>query len=354
MEDLNQASTGEVEQNNIEQSVAMEDTIRDALRDISERNNAAEPAADTGTQDAAETSEQIAQRTRDEQGKFSKEPATEVDEAPADTNTGVPKELQTLGLRKDEAAAFAAAPEILKQAFLRRSNEMHQGVEQYKQAAQFAQSMERAITPYAATLRSLNLTADKAVSGLMEADQRLRNGDIQYFASLAKSYNFNPAQLAEMFGAQQPSNEPRIDPNVHAAQQRIDRLEAHIQNQELTAQQQAQNELNSQISAFAADPSHSHFESVKGHMAALLQAGQAKDLADAYEQAVYANPTTRAAMLQQQAAAQREEAAKKAQAAKAAASVNVRSRPSMPVSKPIGSMDDTIRDEYRRLTGAAS
>jgi hypothetical protein len=88
-------------------------------------------------------------------------------------------------------------------------------------------------------------------------------------------------------------------------------------------------------------------------MSALLQAGQAKDLADAYEQAVYANPTTRAAVLQQQAAAQREEAAKKAQAARAAASVNVPRRPAMPTAQPIGSMDDTIRETFRRLTGAA-
>lgn len=87
-------------------------------------------------------------------------------------------------------------------------------------------------------------------------------------------------------------------------------------------------------------------------MAALLQAGQATTLEDAYEQAVYANPTTRAAMLQQQLQAARDEAAKKAQAARETASINVPRRPSMPVSQPIGTMDETIRATLRRLQNA--
>jgi hypothetical protein len=88
-------------------------------------------------------------------------------------------------------------------------------------------------------------------------------------------------------------------------------------------------------------------------MSALLQAGTAKDLADAYEQAIYANPTTRALVLAEQQAKAKEEATQKAQAAKQAASVNTRNRPSMPVSQPIGTMDDTIRATLRRLNSQA-
>ena len=357
--ELEQGSTAELETEVIEQPQSMDDTIRETLRSLQDRGATPE---ETPAEPVA-TPEEQAQRIRDEAGKFAaKTPdaAPAVDAAATDkpvgaapnTESAVPKELQSLGLKKEEAEAFAAAPQILKDAFIRRSEEIHRGVEQYRAAAGFGQTMERAISPYTATLSSLNITADKAVGELMAADQRMRNGDIQYFASLAKAYNFNPAQLAEIFGGQQPQGEQYIDPNINAAQQRIQRLENHIQNQELTAQQQAQEQLNSQISAFAADPSHSHFESVRGHMSALLQAGQAKDLADAYEQAIYANPTTRAEVLQQQATAQREEAAQKAKAAKAAASVNVRARPSMPASQPIGTMDDTIRATLRRMQGA--
>jgi hypothetical protein len=347
--DLEQGATPELETTEvIEQPKSMDDTIRETLHSLQERGIDTDPS-----EPVEATPEEKAQRIRDEQGKFAAKPAeAAVVEPVAAEPAAVPKELQSLGFKKEEADAFAAAPQILKDAFIRRSEEMHRGIEGFRAAAGFGQSMERAMTPYAATLQSLNISADKAVGELMAADQRMRNGDIQYFASLAKAYNFNPAQLAEIFGGQQPQGEQYIDPNLNALQQQVQQLTGYIQNQQQTTQQQAQETLNSEISAFAADPSHSHFESVRGHMSALLQAGQAKDLADAYEQAIYANPSTRAAVLQQQAVAQREEAAKKAQAAKAAASVNVRARPSMPASQPIGTMDDTIRATLRRLQGA--
>ena len=358
MDDLDLTSTGEAEQIiENEAPVSMDDTIRESLRAINERN--ATEAPDTGitpvTKSAPEAPEEAAQRIRDAQGKFAKgeapDPALTAPEVP-DSNTGVPKELQTLGLRKDEAVAFAAAPEILKQAFMRRSQEMHQGVEQYRQAAQFAQSMEKVITPYAQTLQRLNISPDRAVGELMASDHKLRYGQpaekIAFFRQLAQSYGIDIAQAALPQEQQQ-----QIDPHLSALQQQVQQLTGYINNQQSTAQQQATDQLNSQIQAFAADAKHSHFESVKGHMAALLQAGQAQDLADAYEQAVYANPTTRALMLQQQEATKREEATQRAQAAKKAGSVNIRQRATMPASKPIGTMDDTIRDTYRQLMGTS-
>jgi hypothetical protein len=120
----------------------------------------------------------------------------------------------------------------------------------------------------------------------------------------------------------------------------------------MMGQQKESEALNNEIVKFSSDPSHSHFESVKSDMAGLLQAGLAKDLADAYEQAVWRNPTIRASILAEQQAEAKKGATQKAQAAKTAASVNVRTRPSMPVSQPIGTMDDTIRSTLRRLQNA--
>jgi len=88
-------------------------------------------------------------------------------------------------------------------------------------------------------------------------------------------------------------------------------------------------------------------------MAGLLQAGLATDLNDAYEKAIYANPTVRAKVLaqqQEQAEAQRKAiAAQKAQAAKQASSVNVTRKGTMAAAKPVGSMEDTIRETAREL-----
>lgn len=344
----NQAATGEVDQVIEEQPISMDDTIRNTLRELTAKGE--------GIQDDAtpEAPEEKAQRIRDEKGKFSadaKAPAAptvpaapEAAEVPAEPLVAPPNTW-----KKEAHEAWAKADPVLRAEAVRREADFHRGIEQYKQAAQFAQSIEKAITPYAATLNSLGVTPEKAVSELMAADHRLRYGSPQeknaYFAQLAKSYGIDLASVSA-------PEQQYIDPNVSALQQQVQQLKGWIENQSIMGQQQEQASLNSEIASFAADPTHSHFESVRGHMSALLQAGQATSLKDAYEQAVWANPTTRTALIQQQETAKRAEATKTAQTAKQAASINVRARSSMPVSQPIGSMDETIRATLRRLQSA--
>jgi len=181
----------------------------------------------------------------------------------------------------------------------------------------------------------------------MAADHRLRYGSPhdkhQYFAQLAQNYGIDLSQVS--LTVQQP-----MDPNYAALQDELRRVRGMVESQTLAEQKREQDALTSDIMKFKSDPAHSHFEAVKGHMAALLQAGQADGLADAYEQAVYANPVTRQAMLQQQAEKVRRENAAKAEAAKKAARMNVRSRPSVPTSLPIGTINQTVAEIYDRLT----
>lgn len=317
---------------------SMDDTIRETLRSLQDKGittDAEAPADDV----------EKAQRIRDEQGKFKSAESAEPD--PVADHEPVSAAPNTW--KKEVAAKWAVLPPEVRAEVERREADFHKGIEQYKGAAQFAAAMDKAIQPYAATLQSLNVTPEVAVKELLSADHRLRYSQPQeklaYFAELAKAYGIDLGQV-QQYEPQQ------IDPNVSALQNQVQQLQGWIQQQSMMGQQQEEAKLHSEISSFASDPKHSHFESVRGHMAALLQAGQAKDLADAYEQAVYANPVTRAAILAEQQDAARKELTQKAQAAKAAASVNTRSRPSMPISTPIGSMDDTIRATLRRLQGA--
>jgi hypothetical protein len=351
----NEGATAEVENDVVvDKPVSMEDTIRETLHGIAERGNAPEVPDSV----VPEEPEAKAERLRDQKGKFAAKPAVAADPeavapSPAEevpvAEPEVPVSQAPNTWKKEAAAVWNKLPPEARAEVERREADFHRGIEQYKSAAQFAQTMERAIAPHMQTLQTLGISPDRAVAELMQADHTLRYGQPHekqaYFAQLAKTYGID-------LGAVQQMQETPVDPHLSALQQQVQQLQSYIQTQQSTVQQQAAESLNSEIAAFAADPNHSHFETVKPHMIALLQAGQAKDLSDAYEQAVYANPTTRAAMLQQQLAAQREEAAKKAQAAREAASVNTKPRPSMPVSEPIGSMDDTIRAALRRIQGA--
>lgn len=352
-----QGATPDVDLKHEEAPKSMDDTIRDTLRSLQspDDNTAAAPNPGVAA-GAVEEPEAAAARIRDGAGKFAAKPVdgaamadpaapavADPAAAPADAISAPPNTW-----KKEVAAKWATLPPEVRAEVERREQDMHRGIEQYKTQAAFAQTMERAMAPYQQTLQQLGVSPDRAIGELMAADHKLRHGSPQeksaYFAQLAHNYGIDIGQATQAHA--------NFDPAAHALQVQNQRLQSQLQTYHQTAQQQAEASLNSEISAFAADPSHSHFDAVKGHMSALLQAGQAKDLADAYEQAIYANPTTRAAVLQQQAAAQREEAAKKAQAAKAAASVNVPRRPAMPVAQPIGSMEDTIRAVLRRQQGA--
>lgn len=332
---------------------SMEDTIRDTYRSLTTDESTAAAPENGPAAGSVEDPEEAAQRIRDAQGKFAaksvEESAVAPEAAPAAAEPVVQATPAPNTWKKEAAEKWATVDPVVRAEIERREQDFHKGVEQYKERAQFAQSVEKTMAPYMQTIQQLGVPPERAIGELMAADHTLRYGSAQeksaFFAQLAHNYGIDIGHAAQV--------QQNTDPNVFAAQNENQQLRAQLQNYHQTAQQQAEASLNSEIEAFKANPSHSHFESVKGHMSALLQAGQAKDLADAYEQAIYANPTTRTAVLQQQEAAKREEAAKKAQAAKAAASVNVQRRPAMPTAQPIGSMDDTIRETYRRLSGAA-
>ena len=99
-------------------------------------------------------------------------------------------------------------------------------------------------------------------------------------------------------------------------QQQIAQLQGTIQNQQQQAQNMQKQEVQTLIDNFqtAKDEDgnlkHPHFEAVQNQMAALVGSGQAKDIAEAYDMAVFANPSTRAKVLEEQAK-QKEEQAKK-------------------------------------------
>lgn len=325
-----------------QETKSMDDTIRETYEAIQSRGE--------------ETEEQREERLRDEKGRFVKEdkpepveePVAEVAETPEPEPAPVvvPPEVQRLGLRKEEAEAYAQAPEVLKQAFIRRSEEMHKGLEQFRSKAQFGAQMEQVLTPYMPHIQALGATPDVVVSRLLNAESQLRYGTPEQKQAMF-------LKLAQDYGVQLGGELPQVDPNVSVLQQQIQQLTGWIQQKEATERQRQQESLNSEIQRFASDPSHKHFEAVRDDMAALIQGGIVQTLQEAYDRAVYANPTTRALMLaeqQAQAEAKRKaELAQKAQEAKKAAVVNMPKKGTQAVKKPIGTMDDTIREAAERL-----
>ena len=346
MADLDLATQDEVIDTPVEevqeQPKSMDDTIRETLRGLQDKGI---------TTDAPETpldDVQKAERIRDEKGKFSTNTIpVEVTPPVAEVAPELTPAPNTW--KKEAQAEWAKLPAQVQAEVARREADFHKGIEQYKTKATYGDSMERAISPYMATINQFNVTPDVAIGELLKSDHTLRYGNESQKNAMVmqifRDYGINPQSIFD----QLQNGTPQVNPETYALQQRLQQLEGTLQQQNTMKAQQEQATLNSEIAAFASDPSHTHFESLKPKIAALLQAGEAESLQDAYDQAVFANPTTRALVIAEQQTKERAELAKKAQEAKTAASVNVRSRASMPPSQPVGTMDDTIRATLRRM-----
>lgn len=257
-------------------------------------------------------------RARDESGRFAKQ-APEPDKAPEPVapKAEAPEAQQELPLeqppakkapsswKKDAAEAFQTLPPHVQDEILRRETDFHKGIESFKSNAEFGRAMERAIQPFQAELQQFGIHPAEAFTRLMTAERMLRSGSpeqrAQYFAKLAADYGVDVGTL---------QNVPMPDPYVSQLESKLSQLERQQQMWLQSQQEREMQSLNSEISSFASDPAHVHFEAVREDMAALLQTGRAKDLKEAYDMAVYANPQTRSAMLEQQ----RQEALKQAQA----------------------------------------
>ncbi len=176
----------------------------------------------------------------------------------------------------------------------------------------------------------------------------------------------NPVALAEHI-LRSKGIDPRQafagQPNQAPQQAQAPDLQSYVQQlvqqaiQPITAQaeQQQTQQLQTTIEQFAADPKRPFFNDVRVHMGQLIQAGAAKSLDEAYEQATWANPAIRAHLLETQHAATQTAQAAQAQRAQQATRASVSGSPLEGV-QPQGGKPKNARDAvlqaYEELSGA--
>lgn len=243
----------------------------------------------------------------------------------------------------------------VQQYYVKREKQMLDGLEQYKQDAQYAKPFREVLTPYQQMLQSLNMPPQQAVDALFKAHMRLTTGTPeqrrQAYLDLGKNLQIPMEQMA----AQAPAP---MDPKLQELEQKFSFIE-----QQLTARQQAdlqaaQAQASKEVEAFASDTkAHPYFDEVANDIAAFVQQG--KPLQDAYDAAVWANPVTRQkeiARVQTEHEAKLKENARLASLPKRkAAGVNVASSGDGKVpTEPLGSLDDTIRSTMREIRSRAS
>jgi len=257
--------------------------------------------------------------------------------------------------RPEAAAEFAKLPPVVQAEVLKREEDMFRGLEQYRGAATFGQTVHKTLQPYLPILQQYRIDPVQQIAGLMQSHHTLALGTPEQKANLmlriVKDYGVDLQQLVQLAD---PNNAPYVDPTVQNLTQTVQTLQSELARQNAQRLEATRATLSSQIDAFAKDSKNVYFGEVANDMAALIEGGVCKTLEEAYEKAVWTNPSTR----QREAtriAVEKAEEARKAAAAKAASarkatSANVKSTAkSGSATAPVGSIEDTLRETMEAI-----
>ncbi len=229
--------------------------------------------------------------------------------------------------KKDYHDAWDTVDPKVREYIWQREDETRAGIEPLKTKAQFAEQVQKVAEPYMQTIQSRGVDLPTAVSGLMEADHKLRYGNPQqkraYLMQLAQQYGVSLGDTGDF-----PQEAP-ADPYISQLQQELYGLKSEIvgwKQQQEAVQNQT---LQAEIEEFSSQAEF--FEDAKPTMITLLQSGVATTLQDAYEKAIRLDNDLFARVQQSQQAAA-EAAKRKAadQAAKSAKAAAVSVRTSTP------------------------
>lgn len=214
---------------------------------------------------------------------------------------------------------WASVDPAIRAEVYRREAEISRGLNQSTKDAAFGREINEIVNPYQHTFRAAGTDAKTAVSKLLETDSVLRYGTAidkaQRAYEILSYYGVDVQALGALIMGEQPNVAP-VDPQVASLQQRLAALESGNQNQ----QDNFVTSLRTELDKFAGDPKNEFYRDVRLDMATLLEAGRAKDLRDAYDKAVWANPETRQVMLDRQAVELSKNVSKRAAAAREASS----------------------------------
>lgn len=225
-------------------------------------------------------------------------------------------------------AQWATLPDAIRAEIAKREVDFSRGIEQKALKVKEYEPLEQVLGPRRAALAAQYGSVEGAIQQLFALSDYASQdpaGFLQYFA---QSRGINLSQFAPAPTQQQ--GQP-VDPTIQHLQAQLAQLTGHIQAQEQQRAAQQQQSLVQEVERFSADPANKYFDNVQQHLLMLLPgiraanptAPPAELLKTAYDQAVWANPETRAA-LQAEMAHQRqaEMAAKAAQKRQAAVSIS--------------------------------
>ena len=180
--------------------------------------------------------------------------------------------------KKEAAEEMTKLPSHVQKMVMEREDQFHKGIEMYKEAAGFAKTIDKAITPYKEYLGQLGVAPDVAFSNLLKTEKTLRMGSaqekVEMFQKLAHDYGINLEVLAGI----------PYDAQAAQLKQQLAWTQDQLQASNDFRQSQEDQVIQSHIDDFGTN--HELFNEARLVMADLLEKGLATDLQDAYEKAL--------------------------------------------------------------------
>lgn len=183
---------------------------------------------------------------------------------------------------------WAKLPLSIQEEIFKRENDVSKGFKQYGERVKSYEAIDKVLSPKLQAIQAAGMTGADYIGRLVEAENRLNSNPVEAIKWLAQSYGVNLSNLTQ----EQPQGSPEIEP----LRQQLTELSNWKQQQEQATQAQLQQSIQSDIEKFSADPKNEFYGQVKEKMGSLFRAGEAKDLSDAYEKAIWIVPEVRQIM----------------------------------------------------------
>lgn len=296
---------------------------------------------------------------RGDDGKFAARDTVEQPEAaPEDTGSTVQPETKQIetappsidpptSWTAEMKAKWATLPPEAREYIANRESESHKAITQMGMKAKALEPFAHVAQKHSDFIQRFGLAPDQAFENLLTAARQLQENPAGFIAHIAKTHGVDLARLIQG----QDGQVAQPDPMLLEMRRELSELRQWKAQREREATTQRQQSVESEIEAFAKDKPHwaALEDDLLIEVSALRQVNPSAPVSEllqkAYDRALYANPETRARILEDQRRADEEKRQKeqeaKAKAAKASASVNVSTKASATPGKP-GTWEDSM------------
>ena len=300
--------------------------------------------ADDKELDADENSEDSTEESADSSAES--ESATSTEKSTEEPATTTPTVRLPKGWKQEALDKFATLDPEIQAEVLQREDDFFKGIEQYKQAAQYAKVVQDMLKPMEQSFQARGLNPLNHLQNVIEADRQIA------FAQTPEQKLELFRQLAHYYGVQiDDSLFHAEDSTVSSLRNELNGLKTAWQSQAELAQKQELEKINNEIQTFINDPANKHFNALQHDIARLLETGACKTLKQAYDTALWSNPIVRQQVLDEQAkeksAAEEAEKKKLLEESKKRSSVNIKSTNVKPIGKR--SIDDTLEATFDEI-----